>query len=194
MKIAFRLPLTIVGCALAVGIAVGVFSYNNAAKELQQSADVALTALRESRSSSLQSYLNSIEQDLDVVSSSREVREALDGFSQAYDQVGIDELRKTYIGRKNDDEIPAGVGIYARAHEKFHPWFELIHQVRGYYDVFLVNAKGDLVYTVEKEADFATNLVDGEWKKTGLARVVQAALTSNPSPEALFSYREPYKP
>tara|TARA_Y100001934_G_scaffold162230_1_gene193486 strand:- start:120 stop:2573 length:2454 start_codon:yes stop_codon:yes gene_type:complete len=194
MKIAFRLPLTIVGCALAVGIAVGVFSYNNAAKELQQSAGVALTALRESRSSSLQSYLNSIEQDLDVVSSSREVREALDGFSQAYGQVGIGELRNNYIGRKNDDKIPAGVGIYARAHEKFHPWFELIRQVRGYYDVFLVNAKGDLVYTFKKETDFATNLVDGEWKKTGLARVVQAALKSNPSPEELFADFEPYKP
>ena len=46
MKIAYRLPLTIAGCALAVGVAVGVFSYNNAAKELQQAAGVALTALR----------------------------------------------------------------------------------------------------------------------------------------------------
>lgn len=194
MKIAYRLPLTIAGCALAVGVAVGVFSYNNAAKELQQAAGVALTALRESRSASLQTYLNSIEQDLDVVSSSREIREALDGFSQAYAQAGVEELRQAYIGRNPADEVPAGVGGYASAHEKFHPWFELIRKVRGYYDVFLVNAQGDLVYTVEKEPDFATNLITGEWKDTGLARVVQAALKSNPGTEELFADFEPYKP
>ncbi len=58
-----------------------MFSYNNAAKELRESVGIALIALRESRAASLQSYLNSIEQDLDVVSSSREIREALNGFS-----------------------------------------------------------------------------------------------------------------
>lgn len=193
MKIAYRLPLTIVGCALAVGVAVGVFSYQNAAEELQQSAGIALIALRESRATSLESYLTSIEQDLDVVSSSLEVREALDGLSHAYTQVGPEVLRTAYIGKK-DDEPRDTVGVYQSAHSMFHPWFELIRQVRGYYDVFLVNAKGDLVYTVEKEQDFATNLLTGEWKDTGLARVVRAALKTNPSPKELFADFEPYRP
>ncbi len=194
MKIAYRLPLTIVGCALAVGVAVGVFNYSNAAKELRKSAGVALVALRESRATSLESYLNSIEQDLDVVSSSREIREALDGFSEAYKQVGAEDLQTAYIRHRAGDKNRSSVATYETAHQKFHPWFELIRQVRGYYDVFLVNANGDLVYTVEKESDFATNLLTGEWKDTGLARVVQAALKSNPAPTELFADFAPYKP
>jgi len=194
MKIAYRLPLTIAGCALAVGVAVGVFSYNNAATELRKSVGVALIALRESRAASLQSYLNSIEQDLDVVSSSREIREALNGFTHAYTQVGNDQLREAYVGKADRDAKPAEIETYRNAHEKFHPWFELIRQVRGYYDVFLVNAEGDLVYTVEKEQDFATNLLTGKWKDSGLARVVRAALKTNPAPTELFADFEPYKP
>ena len=194
MKIAYRLPLTIAGCALAVGVAVGVFSYNNAAEELHKSAGIALTALRESRATSLKSYLNSIEQDLDVISSSREIREALEGFANAYSQLDLEDLRTAYIGSPNDDAARTGVEAYENAHRKFHPWFELIRQVRGYYDVFLANANGDLVYSVEKERDFATNLLSGNWKDTGLSRVVRAALKSNPSPTELFADFEPYKP
>ncbi len=99
-----------------------MFSYNNAAKELRESVGIALIALRESRAASLQSYLNSIEQDLDVVSSSREIREALNGFSLAYAQVGTKQLREAYIGQTGDDNKQAGIGAYQNAHEKFHPW------------------------------------------------------------------------
>ena len=41
-------------------------------------------------------------------------------------------------------------------------------------DIFLFNQKGDLVYTVYKELDFATNLKTGRWADSNLAEVFRA--------------------
>src|SRR3546814_20197536 len=58
------------------------------------------------------------------------------------------------------------------------PWLREFLEARGYYDVFLISAKGDVVYTVFKESDFATNLETGEWKDSGLATVYRKARDS----------------
>lgn len=46
---------------------------------------------------------------------------------------------------------------------------------RDYYDIFLFNAAGDLVYSVFKELDFATNLVRGQWADSDLGNAFRAA-------------------
>jgi methyl-accepting chemotaxis protein len=59
--------------------------------------------------------------------------------------------------------IPAGGDTaYDAAHAEFHPWFREFLLERGYYDVFLFNPDGDLIYTVFKEEDYATNF-KAEW-------------------------------
>jgi hypothetical protein len=65
---------------------------------------------------------------------------------------------------------------YNRAHARLHP--KLRHQLEafGYYDIFIVdNASGNVVYTVFKELDFATNLNTGSWAKTALGRAFNNA-------------------
>ena len=42
-------------------------------------------------------------------------------------------------------------------------------------DVFLFDPLWNLVYTVYKERDFATNIETGEWRDTGLAGVFRGA-------------------
>ncbi|MGM0646729.1 MAG: methyl-accepting chemotaxis protein, partial [Thermodesulfobacteriota bacterium] len=46
-------------------------------------------------------------------------------------------------------------------------------QEYGYYDLFLVNARGDAFYTVAKEADYQTNLFNGEYADSNLGQLVQ---------------------
>jgi len=91
-------------------------------------------------------------------------------------------MRKLYIDDKpfpseqyqkradaNDDSA------YREAHRKLHPIAKLFVTKRGYYDMFLIGLNGDIYYTVEKESDFATNLLDGRWHDTGLADVYRRA-------------------
>ena len=54
---------------------------------------------------------------------------------------------------------------YDATHAKYHPWFRMFLRERDYYDIFLLDLKGNLVYTVFKELDYATNLASGRWER-----------------------------
>lgn len=60
---------------------------------------------------------------------------------------------------------------HTRLHETFKPYLEKF----GYYDIFLVDNRGNVVYSVFKELDFATNLRSGPYSETGLAQAFTAS-------------------
>jgi len=63
----------------------------------------------------------------------------------------------------NDDSL------YSQLHKKYHPPIRTFLQEFGYYDIFLLNNKGDIIYSVFKELDYATNLVTGPYANSGIA-------------------------
>ena len=64
---------------------------------------------------------------------------------------------------------------YTEFHTKYHPFFNSLLQKFGYYDLFLINFNNqEIVYSVEKETDFATSLEKGSYRRSGLAKVVEA--------------------
>ena len=65
---------------------------------------------------------------------------------------------------------------------------------RGYYDFFLITPEGDVMYSVEKESDYQTNLLTGPWSDTGLAGVYRRALESANEGRVVFSDFEAYGP
>ncbi|MCL1471997.1 adenylate/guanylate cyclase domain-containing protein [Argonema antarcticum] len=76
------------------------------------------------------------------------------------------------VGKKHLlDDAKDGSG-YSRIHALYHPMFRQIIEKFGYYDLFLINPQGDIVYTVYKETDFVTNLTTGTYNESNLARLV----------------------
>ena len=65
---------------------------------------------------------------------------------------------------------------------------------RGYYDFFLITPEGEVLYTVEKEDDYHTNLLTGPWSDTGLASVFNRAVASAGEGQVVFSDFEAYEP
>ena len=59
---------------------------------------------------------------------------------------------------------------------------------------FLFSPKGDLVYSVFKENDFATNMYTGEWKNTDLAAVFTSAVREPSNGSIAFKDFAPYAP
>ncbi|WBA10643.1 hypothetical protein [Salinivibrio kushneri] len=49
--------------------------------------------------------------------------------------------------------------VYSEIHSVFHPNFQYYLKTFGYYDIFLVDNQGNIVYSVYKELDYATNLL-----------------------------------
>lgn len=65
--------------------------------------------------------------------------------------------------------------LWSQIHGRFHEGFQVFQKQRGYYDLFLFDLEGNLVYSVFKELDFATNMMSGPYKDSGLAEAFRAA-------------------
>ncbi len=83
---------------------------------------------------------------------------------------------------------------YNRHHAKFHP---VIHQYQAtfeYYDVFLFDLEGNLVYSVFKETDYGTNLLNGPYADSNFGQVVRQALASSAPGEVFTEDFRSYEP
>ncbi len=73
---------------------------------------------------------------------------------------------------------------YAKVHVALHSIVRSYLEKFGYYDIFLVDHEtGDLVYSVFKEIDYATNLYTGPHKDSGIADVVRLAANARSKDE-----------
>ncbi len=82
---------------------------------------------------------------------------------------------------------------YMKAHKKYHQSYDKFLSSFELYDIFMVDLKGNLIYTDFKEKDYATNLHSGVYSNTGIARVFKKALTINEA-ELAFDDFSPYEP
>ncbi|WP_216825404.1 methyl-accepting chemotaxis protein, partial [Kiloniella sp. EL199] len=177
-----------------------------------------LTALAEARNSSLKQYLESIREDLLITAVNSNVQDAMPRFSDGFrderslrndplaslQAVYINETgltptstsgNKEALGEKHLFNGPTNIdGAYHTQHQRFHPWFRQMLEGRGYYDIFLINPEGDVVYTVFKELDYATNLLNGKYNTSGLAQVFKATLSNKDSGSISFVDFAPYAP
>ena len=95
---------------------------------------------------------------------------------------------KEYLNNANDGSE------YSIVHASIQPIYSNIISQLGYYDLFLIDAKtGNIVYTVEKEVDFGTNLLKGPYSTSGLAAVFKKAVNAdNPNFVAVSDFA-PYR-
>ena len=75
------------------------------------------------------------------------------------------------IGKKQQLSDPKDGSDYTEVHKRYHPIFRNIIKKFGYYDMFLIDPNGTVVYTVFKETDFATNFQTGPYKNSNLAKL-----------------------
>ncbi len=64
---------------------------------------------------------------------------------------------------------------YAVANNRYHPYFKAIADRFGYEDVYLIDAEGNVVYSLDKSLDFATNVRTGPARNTGIGEAFFAA-------------------
>ena len=203
MTIATKLPVLIVGLALVSAAVTGVIAYSRAEQALERAAFDKLEAIRDGQAAQLGDYLRTIAEDLTVLSESSTVQQALMAFRSGWDILEGPQatLQRLYIeenphpaGQKEELDTADDGSMYSRSHNRLHPWFRRVLRERGYNDIFLFSPQGDLVYSVLKKADYATNLVDGEWASTDLGLAFRAARdTTEAGFRAFFDFR-PYAP
>ena len=84
---------------------------------------------------------------------------------------------------------------YNELHRKYHPSIRTYLEEFGYYDIFLVDADtGEVVYSVFKELDYATSLLDGPYANTNFAEVFKKAKELGPNDGFAFTDFKQYLP
>ncbi len=203
MKIAAKLPLAMVVIAAITTTSAIAISYMTASNDLRAAASDKLTAVTEARKLAMNEFLQSIRQDLRFTSNSPMVQEALQRFVSAVADLTdwTEQLQAAYIhdnphpnGAKENLDYAQDGTYYSSVHQTYHPWFRNFLRERGYYDIFLFDLHGNLVYTVFKELDYATNLNTGAWKDTDLANAFRAARSSGARDAHFFFDFKPYAP
>lgn len=212
MKIAkmTRAKLTHGGVRLALALAVlvaaaaagsGVYYFERRAVIAE--AFNRLSLFHGLRKATLEDYMQSKASDVRAMSRNDRVVEAFRQFSQAWGELGREPaqtLRRLYVeGNPFNQERKAvmrsaGDGSsYSRAHAAFHGWAQRFLEHFGYRDMFLIDRDGNILYTVRKEADFATNLADGPHGDGPLGYAFQQAVRQGGEKVALSDY-ELYAP
>ena len=84
---------------------------------------------------------------------------------------------------------------YGRLHGEVHPVVRNFLDKFGYYDIFLVDSKtGDIVYSVFKELDYSTSLIDGPYAQTNFGEVFRKANALDTHDDFILVDFEQYTP
>ncbi|MBR9826607.1 MAG: HAMP domain-containing protein [Alphaproteobacteria bacterium] len=193
--------IALLGCAV-LGIAVGSVSVVQSMNSSERAAESRLAAISSERASALSGYLDTIEADLLTTAHHNDTVEAVEAFSSAWNELSQPEttLQRLYItdnphpiGEKENLDFARDGSRYSQLHAEYHPWFREFLRARGYYDIFLFDMNGNLVYSVFKELDYATNLMTGEYAQSDLGNAFRGARNAAPDAISFFDFA-PYAP
>ena len=82
------------------------------------------------------------------------------------------------LGEKHNLDAASGSSPYHAHHREYHPEIRQFLETFGFYDIFLIDPNsGKIVYSVFKELDYGTSLIDGPYKNTNFAEAFRDALT-----------------
>lgn len=187
LSISKKLPLVIAGAAIAVGLGVGAAGYLIGANAINEANAEKLETFSIAREHEVERFLYGIEADIKILSDNPATLDSLRAFSSGFSLLGAtatQRLQTDYItqnpnalGEKHLMDSANTSSAYDVTHAKYHPFLREVVEEKGYYDLFLFNPSGDLVYSMYKEADFAENfgLGGGRFADSGLGEVFRKA-------------------
>ena len=163
---------------LFVGIAPAAFlvwiNLTAAQTALTQIAYNELEGIRASRAAQLTSWFEEREGDLSFLAGTDGTTSAMALMTQVFAIEGSNAVRREML-----DGVSGSAPEYRLAYQQVDALFRSFLEAYSYYDIFLMDLQGNVVYTVVREDDFATNMASGRYSETGLAAAFQAGSRSS---------------
>lgn len=201
-RLKWKVPFQIAVPTVVIALSVSFFSYWQASNAMKTQEQLLLDYAMENMETTLSVWFSELEEDMTLVASQGRVAEALGGFSSMWE---MQEDAGTYLRKHYIDENPYPVGErqkllqakdgsgWGYVHKRYHEELRKFQEAREYYDLFLMDLQGNIIYSVFKEADFGTNLLSGEYKTSGLADAYRDALNLKAG-QLAYSEVKPYAP
>ncbi len=146
---------------LSAGL-TGFWSYRTAKESLEREVIEHLVSIRDIKKRQIENYFSERLDDTEVLASADFFRKYLDENSN--------------IDNKPIDSLDSAKSNKLLA-QRFNKIASVITDKMGFYDIFVIDSKGNIIQTIAKEDDLGTNLISGKYKNTSLARVFNKGLT-----------------
>ena len=187
---------------LLVLLTAGMLVVDNRYRQAQATDVVAQFQLLSTlRRSALETYFETARAEVAFWSTSERIDNATRALSNGWQALGSDagaQLQNLYSAEQDqtaNERVDAGDGsAYSKAHANLHEFAREFVTGRGYYDFFLTDLNGNVLYTVQKEADFGSNLLTGEYAESGLSDVFRQAAASTVPGQVVLSDLQRYAP
>ncbi|MBI4825455.1 MAG: GAF domain-containing protein [Nitrospirae bacterium] len=149
------------------------FSYRNAGNIVKKEVINNLISIANRESIHINSYIAGKIRGVTVLAQSPDLINAMEEIDSVYMKQGI-----------NSPE-------YHAVEKRFRPYFTFFQEKIGYFDLFLICPSGEVIFSVKRESDIATNLMTGPYKDTDLAKVVANAASLSKTEISDFEYYLP---
>lgn len=156
VKIGKKLIFLFILAATIPLIAGAIISVYLAEKALMQTAFNQLEAIQEIKRAQISSYFEERLGDVNVLGDNPYVEEAFSELNMAMKSAGGADSGqfKGFSGERYD-----APSTYKQTHDTYFEFFKFYMEQYGYYDLFLMDAeRGEIVFTVTKEADFGITI------------------------------------
>ena len=201
-----KLPVLLVGFSLAVALTLQMISYLEFRRSSLEAARIQFSDSIRAKEAAVTGLLSAAQTEALIIADNPTTAEALTRLQrsfQSYDPAPGQSaygLTEAYVTRNphvqaDRDLLDRAEGnqTYHADHAAFHPYFRTVVDRWGFYDFFLFDPDGNMIYSVAKEADFATNFLSGTYAASNLGQAVAAALAGADDAVHIADFR-PYAP
>lgn len=158
VSLSYKLILIMLAISL-IPLAISAYlNITGSSAALEEATFHELEAIKTIKANQIESFFAERRGDVSVLSSTPIIRDSLENFSQAFEAQGIDGSR------------------YDIFLERYNSYFSTYVSEYGYYDLFLINKEGDIVYTEAQESDLGQSLSSGQLSQSNLAEAYNSAL------------------
>jgi len=110
-----------------------------------------LVTIRESKRNQIENYFSNCFSAMNDIQNNLRVQNGLKAFSSAFQK-----------GTQSDS--------YQQVYNQYYKGFKSLNETFGFYDMFLIDPSGNIIFTEKREPDLGQNLQSGSLKDTGLAK------------------------
>jgi len=207
MKLGTKLTIIVLLITIVPLSTIGLISRYFTTESLEKQAFSQLTATREIKKLQITRYITQIKNQVITLSEDRMTIEAMRSFNDTFLELGEGDVkagekmvRQLYIednpnpvGKKNLLDGDLEMTGYSIIHSNYHPIYRDYMNKFRYQDIFMVSPKeGYIVYSVNKNPDFGTDLLNGDLANENIGKVFKKAVRLKSSQEVAFVDFEPY--
>src|SRR6056297_2829014 len=157
MSLRFKLITIFILIGLVPFGVIALISWNSSKTAIEEQVINKLQAVQQIKTNQLSSFINERKGDITVLSENQTLINALKAYEEGFEQGGINSQ------------------AWKAANASYGQFLELYVNEYNYYDLFLIDPEGDVVYTVSKEGDFGENVLTGSLRNTPLAQAFDQA-------------------